>query len=136
MYGLDLDDLATGRLRVPACADLVANLPPGSMTWRRLDVPAAWTTTEYMLAIQIDQMNMWIWGNGDPKKRGAKPKPLPRPGRTRPTSDGDPTAGPDGHEHRVRTIDVQPMTLDEFRRWRAQRFVDSRVEKSRPLAGT
>ncbi|WP_338023143.1 hypothetical protein [Bifidobacterium miconis] len=135
VYGLDLDDLETGRLRVGACADLVANLPAGSMTWRRLDVAAAWTPVEYMLAVQVDQMNMWMWGNADPKKRGSKPKPLPRPGRGHAASRDDGTTGSDGREHRVRAIGVQPMTLGEFSRWRAQRFEDARVEESRPLAG-
>lgn len=128
VYGLSLEAVP-----VLECADLVANLPPGSLVWRRLDVASAWTPTEYLLALQIDQMNMWMWGNADPRKRGPKPRPLPRPGGGRSTAKQADES--DGHQHQVRKISVQPMTLDEFQRWRAQRFTDQRVEKSRPLAG-
>lgn len=60
-------------------AALAVNLPAGSLVWQRLDVPAAWTLDQYLMAARIDQMNMWMWGNADPKKRGPQPEPLPRP---------------------------------------------------------
>lgn len=132
VYGLDLDDLWAGRLRPSVAGDITANLPPGSLVWRRLDTAAAWTPAEYLLAVQIDQMNMWMWGNADPKKRGPNPRPLPRPGRMRGADSGQPD---DGQEHRVRKIEVQPMTPDEFARWRAQRFRDAGTRRSMPLKG-
>ncbi|NMM99325.1 hypothetical protein [Bifidobacterium olomucense] len=130
VYGLGVYEL-----RPLETADLAANLPAGSLVWQELDIPAAWSVDQYLLALQIDQMNMWMWGNADPKKRGPKPRPLPRPGQGAPSTrdDGKPA---DGHERHVRRIEVQPMTIAEFQRWRAQRFSDERVEKSRPLAGT
>ena len=75
IYGLsvyELDPLET--------AALAANLPAGSLIWQKLDTPAAWTLDQYLMAARIDQMNMWMWGNADPKKRGPQPEPLPRPG--------------------------------------------------------
>ena len=75
VYGLsvyELDPLEAAALAV--------NLPAGSLVWQRLDVPAAWTLDQYLMAARIDQMNMWMWGNADPKKRGPQPEPLPRPG--------------------------------------------------------
>lgn len=79
VYGLsvyELDPLET--------ATLAANLPAGSLVWQKLETPAAWTFEQYLMAAQIDQMNMWMWGNADPKKRGSRPKPLPRPGQSQP----------------------------------------------------
>lgn len=137
VYGLDLDDLWTACLRPSIAADLAANLPPGSLVWRRLDVPAAWTPYEYLLAVQVDQMNMWMWGNADRRKRGPRPDPVPRPGNGhgKGVRSGGGDAQPDGRERRTRTIRPEPMTLDEFRRWRAQRFRDSGVERNRPMTG-
>lgn len=64
VYGLgiyELDPLET--------AVLAVNLPAGSLIWQKLDVPAAWTLDQYLMAARIDQMNMWMWGNADPKKQ-------------------------------------------------------------------
>ena len=75
VYGLgiyELDPLET--------AAFAANLPAGSLIWQKLDAPAAWTLDQYLMTTLIDQMNMWMWGNADPKKRGPQPEPLPRPG--------------------------------------------------------
>ena len=104
VYGLsvyELDPLEAAALAV--------NLPAGSLVWQRLDVPAAWTLDQYLMAARIDQMNMWMWGNADPKKRGPQPEPLPRPGN----GSGHAVANPSNPE------DSGPMALtvaelDEF----------------------
>ncbi|KAB8289307.1 hypothetical protein DSM100688_0387 [Bifidobacterium ramosum] len=126
-YGLDLDDLWDGGIRVGTCADLAANLPPGSLVWRRLDVPDAWTPVEHLLALQADQMNMWMWGNADPKKRGPRPEPLPRPG----TKKTERQPGRTVPESRGRAIKPVAMTLEEFEEYRSQRFVDIGAEPYR-----
>jgi len=74
VYGLgiyELDPLET--------AVLAVRLPAGSLIWQKLDVPMAWTLDQYLAAVRIDQMNMWMWGNSDPKKRGPRPEPCHAP---------------------------------------------------------
>lgn len=124
-YGLDLDLLWVGVLHVTRCADLAANLPPGSLVWRKLDVPRAWTGTEYLMAMQIDQMNLWLWANSDPKKRGRQPKPLPRPG----DSHAKPANVPERASHTVKPMGVAP---DELDRILAQPFRDVETRETIP----
>lgn len=50
------------------------------MVWRELDMSNAWTTTQHLLACIVDQLQMWMWAQADPKRRGRKPQPLQRPG--------------------------------------------------------
>lgn len=126
-YGLDIDLLWSGGIGPLACADLTANLPAGSASWRRMDVPAAWTMGDWLTAMQVDQMNMWMWSNSDPKKRGRKPEPLPRPGSGRDASGGSPTG-----ERSTRTIGVEAMSLEDMRRFMGQRFEDSHTRIDRP----
>jgi len=65
-------------------AQLAANLPDGSMVWRALDTSRAWTMDQHLLATLVDQMRAWMWAQSDPRKRGPRPKPLPRPGDVKP----------------------------------------------------
>ena len=114
VYGLsvyELDPLEAAALAV--------NLPAGSLVWQRLDVPAAWTLDQYLMAARIDQMNMWLWGNADPKKRGPQPEPLPRPGNGSGHAVANPSNPEDSGEATRRTRTIQPMALtvaelDEF----------------------
>lgn len=114
VYGLsvyELDPLEAAALAV--------NLPAGSLVWQRLDVPAAWTLDQYLMAARIDQMNMWMWGNADPKKRGPQPEPLPRPGNGSGHAVANPSNPEDSEEATRRTRTIKPMALtvaelDEF----------------------
>lgn len=105
VYGLDITTLGAWE-----AAQLAANLPDGSMVWRALDVPRAWTMDQHLLATLVDQWQMWMWGQSDPKRRGRKPRPLPRPG--------------DGKSHSMRddTITMSANQLDAFL---AQEFTDT-----------
>ena len=91
VYGLgiyELDPLET--------AAFAANLPAGSLIWQKLDAPAAWTLDQYLMTTLIDQMNMWMWGNADPKNRCHDPATeAAMPSRTPPSrrTPGKPRAG-------------------------------------------
>lgn len=125
VYGLDPDDLWSGRVRPAAFADMAANLPDGSMTWRALDEPMAWTIADHLLAAHVDQMNRWMWMNADPKRRGRPPEPVPRPGmRGRADDDGS---------HRVRRISVRAVTPAELHEFMDRDFVDRDVRENRPM---
>ncbi|KFI97811.1 hypothetical protein [Bifidobacterium stellenboschense] len=133
VYGLDPATLWAGGIRPLDYADLAANLPDGSMVWRRLDSPRAWTTAEYLLAAQVDQLNLWMWANNDPRKRGDRPDPLPRPGTAarRDAATHEPRDR-DADGRPTRTIRPEPMTVAEFERFRAQRFEDVTARAYRP----
>lgn len=70
-------------------------------------MPPAWTGVEYLLAVQIDWMNDWMWANADPRKRGRRPKPLRRPGQ--PGQNGRM-----GEGGRIEVMAVTPDVLEEF----------------------
>ena len=64
-------------------------------------------------------MNMWMWGNADPKKRGPQPEPLPRPGNGSGHAVANPSNPEDSGEATRRTRTIKPMALtvaelDEF----------------------
>ena len=126
VYGLDTyEELKLRRMRPRSLAACAANLPDGSMVWRRLGLANAWTVQDYLTATLVDQMNMWMWANSDPKKRGQKPKPVPRPGNATRTnsshagkSDGDGA----GVTRRTRHIETKAVTVDELERFMSQHF--------------
>ncbi len=124
VYGLDIDkELELRRMRPRSLAACAANLPDGSMVWRRLGLPNAWTMQEHLAATLVDQMNMWMWANSDPKKRGPKPKPVPRPGNTaHATSAKEGTPDGSGVTRRTRHIETRAVTVDELDRFMSQHF--------------
>ncbi len=118
VYGLgiyELDPLGT--------ATLAVNLPDGSLVWQKLDVPAAWTLDQYLAAARIDQMNLWIWANADPKKRGPQPEPLPRPGQSAGKTENARPNGQRDDEH-TRVIKPVGMTIEELDRFMSRDFTD------------
>lgn len=138
-YGLGVYDLGPSET-----AALAANLPAGSLVWQRLDVPAAWTLDQYLMAARIDQMNMWMWGNADPKKRGPQPEPLPRPGQHHATPEatgpameaGSENPEPDGNTiRRTRTIKAVGMSVEQLDRFMSQRFTTVNRVENRPQTG-
>ena len=121
VYGLsvyELDPLEAAALAV--------NLPAGSLVWQRLDVPAAWTLDQYLMAARIDQMNMWMWGNADPKKRGPQPEPLPRPGNGSGHAVANPSKPEDSGEatRRTRTIKPMALTIEQLDAFMSRDFTD------------
>lgn len=119
VYGLsvyELDPLEAAALAV--------NLPAGSLVWQRLDVPAAWTLDQYLMAARIDQMNMWMWGNADPKRRGPRPEPLPRPGDGAAASASNPSKPADGDTAKTRTIKPMALTVAELDEFMSRDFTD------------
>lgn len=126
VYGLDTyEELELRRMRPLSLAACAANLPDGSMVWRRLGLANAWTVQDYLTATLVDQMNMWMWSNSDPKKRGPKPKPVPRPGnatRTNSTHAGKSDGDGAGVTRRTRHIETKAVTVDELDRFMSQHF--------------
>ncbi|MFT8592426.1 MAG: hypothetical protein ABF747_02275 [Bifidobacterium sp.] len=100
MYQLNLDNLG-GTLDIMRAADLAAWLPSGSAVWIALDSPAAWDIDAYLTAGLWDSFNMFQWGMADRKRRGPRPKPIPRPG--------------DKKKHQgTDTTSMSPELLDRF----------------------
>lgn len=126
VYGLDTyEELELRRMRPRSLAACAANLPDGSMVWRRLGLANAWTVQDYLTATLVDQMNMWMWSNSDPKKRGQKPKPVPRPGnatRTNSTHAGKSDGDGAGVTRHTRHIETRAVTVDELDRFMSQHF--------------
>lgn len=80
--GIRLSDIATRsgvkwrRLRV-----LVTNLPPGSATWRAMNLSAAWTDEAHLMATAVDVLAAANWQRSKDGQKGTnRPKPLQRPG--------------------------------------------------------
>lgn len=105
VYGLHPHDLTP----VEAAA-LAVNLPDGSMVWRVLNTPNAWTVDQHLTACLVDQMQMWMWSNSDPKKRGHRPKPLQRP----------------GSQQEVSTRPTRSMSVEQLDRFMSQAFTPVR----------
>ncbi|KAB7143175.1 hypothetical protein GBC99_09970 [Bifidobacterium longum] len=119
VYGLgiyELDPLET--------AVLAVRLPAGSLIWQKLDVPMAWTLDQYLAAVRIDQMNMWMWGNSDPKKRGPRPEPLPRPGNGATVSAANPSQPADADTAKARTIKPMGLTIEQLDAFMSRDFTD------------
>lgn len=133
-YGLAVRDLP------PMQAALLAvNLPDGSRVWQELNTARAWTFDQYLAVLRIEQMNLWMWGNEDPKKRGPRPNPLPRPGNPLPKSShesGQQPENPDGNTvRRTRTIKAVGMTVEQLDRFMNQRFTTVNSVRNRPQTG-
>lgn len=81
-YGIDLGDLDTGVLRVFRAANLAANLPVESSTWRHLNEFWAWDVQAQLLAVVADRLAEVDYTlRFSPHFRGKPkaPKPLARP---------------------------------------------------------
>ena len=62
-YGLAIHDLPPMQVAL-----LAVNLPDGSLVWQELNTARAWTFDQYLAVLRIEQMNLWMWANTDPKK--------------------------------------------------------------------
>lgn len=75
-YGICLDEAMEGRYGAPFVASLCIGLPQ-DCRWRVSYEPDAWWTGDRMLfAALVNSLNGLIWGMGDKKKRGPRPKPV------------------------------------------------------------
>ena len=61
-YGLAIHDLPPMQVAL-----LAVNLPDGSLVWQELNTARAWTFDQYLAVLRIEQMNLWMWANTDPK---------------------------------------------------------------------
>lgn len=79
MYGLDIEGLYTGEISVIRAARLTAELPRGSQIWVALGGVKS-VTEEWEMLHKIEfHGRSALWQNGDPKKAGKAPEPLPYP---------------------------------------------------------
>lgn len=80
VYGLDLADLRTGRMRPTRAANLAAHLPPGSMVWRHTGGPQAWTDELHMLARVEHTLRVLAWQRTKDGEKGRNaPEPIEPP---------------------------------------------------------
>ena len=73
-YGIDLDHAIAGNHSAAHIAALVKCLPSDAAMFRAQNPDNAWTLETVLLATLRNDFQMYIWGVGDPKRRGAKPK--------------------------------------------------------------
>lgn len=92
-YGTRLSDLFSGRLSWRRLDVLVRHLPADSATAHALYGAAVeWSPTEHLLASVVDALNVMIWQNSP---KGARPRPIPRPGQRKAASLGRTQRSPD-----------------------------------------
>lgn len=82
-YGIDLDAVLSpeSSIHMPAdvLLDLIDGLSPQAAYWRAVAPDrAAWGLSEQLLAELNDRFALFCWGLGG--RKGAQPKPIPRPG--------------------------------------------------------
>ena len=76
-----------GTLSLRRLNALISNLPPDCALSRAIDPEvAAWSVTDHLLATVIDTLQTANWQRGG-DANAARPKPFPRPGRTRRDTD-------------------------------------------------
>ena len=98
-YSIDLDHAMTGEHTAAHIGALVSCLPSDSSMFRAESDDAAWTLETTLLAILHNDIAGLIWGMGDARKRGPKPKPIGPSWMTKP---------------RMRTLESRVMTVDEL----------------------
>ena len=86
-YGIDLDAVLSpgspDHIQPSILLDLIDGLSPQAAYWRAAYPDrAAWGLTEQLLAELVDELRLFQWRLGGGK--GARPKPLPRPGAESP----------------------------------------------------
>lgn len=75
-YGVCLDEAMEGRFGAPFVASLAMQLPQDAR-WRVSYDPDAWWTGDRMLqAALVNAFSALLWGMGDKKRRGPRPKPV------------------------------------------------------------
>lgn len=99
--GFRLEDLGTPALSWRDLLVIMRHLPRTSAYARaKFGTDAAWGLTEHLLATAVDVLQTANWQRGG-KKAGPKPKPVPRPGKTKKT----------------RRIGRDPIPVKDFNAW-------------------
>ena len=131
-YGLAIHDLPPMQVAL-----LAVNLPDGSLVWQELNTARAWTFDQYLAVLRIEQMNLWMWANTDPKKRGPRPCPLPRPGKPEVKQETAPEPHNEGGGtvRRTRTSKAVGMSVEPLDRFMSQRFTTVNRVENRPQTG-
>lgn len=73
-FGIDLDAAMRGEHSARHIALLVTQLPQQARLTQLVNKDAAWTLTDVLMAVLINNFRMFVYGMSDPKKRGAKPE--------------------------------------------------------------
>ena len=99
-YSIDIDHAMSGAHTAEHIAALVACFPTDALTYRAANSDASWTRDQIILAELRNMLARFIWGFGDPKKRGPEPKPIGPSWMT---------------EERMKALDSRTMTIDELK---------------------
>jgi len=75
-YSIDIDHARAGGHSAEHIAALVHCLPSDALIFRAENPDVAWTNELCVLAEIRNLLANLIWGMADPKKRGAKPRPI------------------------------------------------------------
>jgi len=98
-YNVDIDRAMAGEHSAGHVAALTACLPSDSAIMRAENPDAVWTLETVLLATVHNDIAALMWGMGDPKKRGARPRRI----------------GPSWlTEADVRKLDARVLTIDEL----------------------
>lgn len=108
-YGVDLEAAMCGAHSARHVAVLASQLPPDSRLAASEDADARWTLTDTLLAVLANDLRIWIWAHGDPRRRGSRPKPI---GPSWMTDSGESRKA----EAQVMTIDALMRELNKTRR--------------------
>lgn len=76
VYAIDWDEARAGGHTVRHMAALVACLPQDACMRRAVNADAEWTLDRQLLAGIYNALNGLIWGMGDRRHRGPRPKPI------------------------------------------------------------
>ena len=99
VYAIDWDEARAGAHTVRHVAALVACLPPDACLRVAVDHDAIWTVERQLLAGIYNSLNGLIWGMGDRRRRGPRPRPV----------------GPSwATQGATRTLESRAMTADEL----------------------
>ena len=73
-FGIDLDAAMRGEHSASHIALLVTQLPQQARLVQFINKDAAWTLSDVLMAVLINNFRMFVYGMSDPKKRGQKPE--------------------------------------------------------------
>ena len=99
VYAIDWDEARAGGHTVRHMAALVACLPPDACLRAAVNPDAMWTLEPQLLAGIYNALSGLIWGMGDRRHRGPRPRPI---GPSWVTNGG------------TRTLESRAMTVDQL----------------------
>lgn len=79
-YGVDIDDIGSGKCRPLRAAALCSQLPPSSRVARAEDPANEWSQTDYLLHSIEHSLRVLVWQNSEDGRKGRRfPQAIPTP---------------------------------------------------------